>query len=112
MATWVKTKPAFASCARTFDVLVNPLVEEFGGKVISGVRSIEKNREVGGVQYSLHLIRCAKDVQFPTEEQKLGFADMCVNAGLEVVVKNTVVHVELDIKSVLRRMVDDASSTN
>lgn len=76
-----------------------PLILEEDGSVISWRRSRKHNADLpDSVPNSLHLIGLAMDVQFDTQEQKNRFAVRARNAGFQVVVKNTVVHVELDQK--------------
>lgn len=76
-----------------------PLILAEDGSVISWRRSKKHNAAIpDSVSNSLHLIGLAMDVQFDTQDQKNRFAVRARSAGFQTVVKNTVVHVELDQK--------------
>jgi hypothetical protein len=76
-----------------------PLLEKYDGSVISWRRSKRHNASLpDSVPNSYHLVGLAMDVQFDAQDQKNQFAVDARNAGFQCVVKNTVVHVELDLK--------------
>lgn len=90
----------FTEAAMAFARVLYPLAYKYRGSCISWFRSDEHNEELPGhVDNSLHRCGCAMDVQFLTVREKNDFAAECQQLGLEVVVKNTVVHVEMDLKS-------------
>ena len=101
---------AFAAASLAFHKVVDPLILQFNGSVTSGRRSPAHNAELpDSSSYSLHLIGCAVDVIFtgPNNDLDCGyFVEACIVAGLEVVLYETHVHVEFDVKSVLKKMID------
>lgn len=78
-----------------FWCLIVQVCVETGGSVTSWVRSDAHNREVGGVDGSRHLSGAAVDVVFDRPEGRVRAVERWQQAGLEVVLEESHVHVEL-----------------
>lgn len=88
-------------CRALFAAVIDPIIEKHGGQVTSWDRDVEKNSSVGGTQFSFHLQGLAKDVVNLDDVDE--FIADCFFAGLEAVNEGDHVHVEMDLKAILRR---------
>ncbi len=67
---------------------------KYGGSVTSWVRSKKRNRLVGGVRNSKHLLGLAVDIVFDTEEGKRKGVRELEGKGLKVLDERDHIHVE------------------
>ena len=65
------------------------------GSVVSGLRSVKHNREVGGHENSLHLVGLAVDVVFDTEDDVVVGIRMAERLGLLAIVEQGHVHIQV-----------------
>lgn len=103
-------RSAFWLSRYLFAAIVDEIIAKHGGRVTSWDRSPEKNVSVGGRRFSFHLVGLAKDV-VELDDVDAFIAD-CFFAGLEAVDEHDHVHVEMDLKSVLRRLLAEGVSVD
>lgn len=65
------------------------------GSVVSWMRSRKRNRDVGGVDYSLHLVGLAVDVEFDTDDDKVRGIHMAERLGLLAIDEGDHVHIQV-----------------
>lgn len=65
------------------------------GSVISWLRSKKRNRDVGGLDNSLHLVGLAVDVVFDDEKQRRAGMQMAERLGLFAIDEGDHVHIQV-----------------
>jgi len=73
---------------------VTLLCLRYDGKVISGPRSLQWNKEVGGVANSYHVDGLGADIQFHKQLNKKIAAIHAKKLGMWVQIKNLAIHVQ------------------
>lgn len=66
--------------------------------VTSWIRSYERNKKVGGSEYSLHLLGCAVDVVPDTDRDLENIKHYCDRLGLEYIEHKDHIHIQLPHK--------------
>ena len=79
----------------TFITTVLNLRVEFAFSVTSWIRSEIRNKEVGGLATSYHLLGLAVDVVLDSPADKAGFIKDAKRLGLDVIDEGDHVHVEV-----------------